>query len=300
MEPTVVTKCPLCQSTNRRVLYKGTNQPGSKGMFEPSTYLCTSSGYGRFPDIMACLDCSLYYLSERPPAKTLEAMYSGIEDQTYLKEEAGRIKTFGEAMKDLNKYCPSKGKMFEFGSYTGVYLELAQKQGWTVMGGEFSTWARGIALNHRGIKLVHSDDDLPPSLKGDFDAVVMWDVIEHVTDPVDMIDRAARLLKKGGVIGLSTMVLDSLSARILKDKYPFLMEMHMIYFTEKTLLGLLKSRGFEILECKRHARYVSAAYMFNKIPALTKLTQHPVIGPFLHKNFVKLSVGLRDVYARKK
>lgn len=299
MHDTSVQQCPLCQSPKRKLYFKGTQGEKPHGAFEYANYACTSCGYGKHPDIVQCLQCQLIYSSKRPSENALKDIYSQVEDETYLKEEQGRVKTFTKALDDLQEYCPSKGKMFEFGSYVGVYVELAKQRGWDIVGSELSSWARGKAKEKRDITLLSSVDDLPNSAQGTFDSVVLWDVIEHVADPVDMIQTSAKLLKKGGVLGLSTMVLDSLSARLMKKKYPFLMEMHLIYFTRKTLYKILERAGFEVVSYKRHKRFVSLAYLFSRWPQTFGLLQRPTIKRFLHNRFLSLSAGVRDVYARK-
>ncbi len=299
MDYVTVDHCPMCHSKKSSIYYKGTSTVTTKAV-DASVYACTSSGYGRFPDILKCSDCHLMYSSRRPTPKALQDIYTQVEDNLYLQEEAGRLKTFGVAIDDLNRFCPKRGKLFEIGSYTGVYLEIAKKKGWDVEGAEFSAWARQIALQKRGLKLLASTDELPKEKNGTYDAVVLWDVIEHVSDPNALIKKAADLLKSGGVIGVSTMVLDSVSAKLMRKKYPFLMEMHLLYFTRKTLEGILKNHGFEICAYQRHKRYVSLSYLFGKFPGLSLLIKHPKINSMLQQRFMRLSVGVRDVYARKK
>lgn len=300
MDYVTVEDCPLCHSRKKGIYYHGTNKNTESKAFDKNIYACTSSGYGRFPDILQCLDCHMIYSSKRPTPDALKDMYTQVEDNLYLQEEAGRVKTFGAALDDLNRFCPKRGKLFEIGSYTGVYLEVAKSKGWAVCGAEFSSWARQVALQKRSLKLLSSADDLPKEENGTYDAVVLWDVIEHVSDPNALINRAAELLKEGGVIGVSTMVLDSVSAKMMRQKYPFLMEMHLLYFTRKTLEGILKNYGFDICAYQRHKRYVSLAYLLGKFPGLSSLLKHPRIGTMLQKRFMRLSVGVRDVYARKR
>ncbi len=300
MAYTLVTACPVCGSHHKDLYYKGTQATESNRLSHQADYACTSSGYGRFPDIYQCRDCRLIYSGQRPSTEDLHQLYAQVEDEVYLKEEAGRVKTFEKALLDLNALCPDKGKLFEFGSYTGVYLELAKAQGWEVSGVELSDWARGIAQNKRGLSLFKSIDEIKHPRQNAFDAVVLWDVIEHVHDPSAMVAEASRLLKPGGMLGLSTMVLDSVSASLLKSKYPFLMEMHLIYFTRPTLIRLLETQGFDICQFNRHARYVSWGYLANKMPQLSFLKNSPAVSRALQNNFFCLSAGVRDVYARKR
>ena len=54
-----------------------------------------------------------------------------------------------------------------------------------------------------------------------FDAITLWDVIEHVPDPLDTMRRVASLLKPGGVVMILTPNLGSpLRARLLQGRAP--------------------------------------------------------------------------------
>jgi len=295
-----VEDCPVCHSKNRELYYKGTAGDHAAKDAGTGDYACTASSYGIYFDLMKCRDCHLIYAGVHPSQEDLEELYSKIEDPLYCDQEEGRVRTFSRALKDLDRFCPAKGLMFEFGSYTGVFLELAKNDGWSVDGIELSGWARDIAFKKRGIDLRSSIGSVPAARSGTCDCVAIWDVIEHVSDPVKLLRQAAELLKPGGVLGLSTIVLDSFSARLMAKRYPFLMEMHQIYFTSKTLLGLLERCGFEILEHKKHARFVSWFYLFTRNKNLAFLNNSPLLAKVLKKRFVQLSVGVRDVYARKR
>ena len=295
-----VDTCPVCASRDRDLLYPGTAGDHRKAKFDPARYLCTASDYALYYDIFKCRGCSLIYAGIKVPDGALEKVYGDVEDGVYLAEEKGREKTFRSMLKEIARHCPGRGKMFEIGSYTGVYLDLARRDGWEVTGAEFSTWARRVAREKRGLELLSRAEDVPPSGKGMFDAVVMWDVIEHAGCPQELVRKAHELLKPGGVLGLSTIVLDSISARALKHRYPFLMEMHLVYFTSKTLCRLLEDQGFKVVSLRRHRRFVSVMYLLNKVPVLAFLKKAPVLSRALRKVFFKVSVGLRDVYAVKK
>ena len=299
MKYLIVEDCPVCHSRNKDLYYKGTAGDHTLKDMGFENYACTASSYGIYFDLMKCRDCALIYAGIHPSQKHLEEAYAHIEDPLYLEGEEGRVKTFQRALKDLDRFCPGQGRMFEFGSYTGVFLELAKDDGWTIDGVELSHWARDIALKKRGINLRASIEPMTGSQRGAYDSVVIWDVIEHAADPVKVIQQAGELLKPGGVLGLSTIVLDSLSARLMKKRYPFLMEMHIIYFTRKTLVALLEQAGFEILEYKKHARFVSWWYLFTRSKYLKFLHSNPYFTKVFKKCFVQLSMGLRDVYARK-
>ena len=291
-----MTCCPVCGSGRRWLRYKG-NISGRD--LDPENYACTASSIAKYHDILTCQDCGLTYSGYRASEEALVGLYSRVVDSTYEAGEGGRTRTFSSAVDSLNCLCPSKGQLLEIGSYTGIFLDLARQQGWDVCGVEFSEWARRMASEKRGIASFSSVDEILAKGPACFDSVVMWDVVEHVPDPRRLLMQAHRAMKPGGLLGLSTIILDSLSAKLLRSKYPFLMEMHLIYFTRNTLETLLKQCGFEIVVYRRHRRYVSCAYALGKYAFSRPLKRIPPLWRYLSRRWFVSSVGLRDVFARK-
>lgn len=295
-----VESCPLCGSRDRRIVYKGTLGPADIRDPHPDNYACTASSLAMYGDLFRCEACGLIYAGFQPSERRLGLLYQQVVDRVYEQEEEGRCRTFAKAVGDLTVLCPAKGRLCDIGCYTGVFLELARERGWDVYGLELSDWARAIARDRRNLRCFASFAEMKNLGNAFLDAVVMWDVIEHVPHPRQLVTQAGGLLKPGGVLGLSTIVLDSLSARILGRRYPFLMEMHLVYFTRKTLVRLLEECGFDVVAYRRHRRYVSVAYVLGKFAVFRPLKKVEPLWRRMGQCFFSSSVGLRDVYARKR
>ena len=86
-----------------------------------------------------------------------------------------------------------------------------------------------------------------------FDVVTMWDVLEHLPDPMKTITEARQILKKGGVLALSTVNIASLNAWLQKEKWRYLYPPeHLFYFTPKSLKKILHDYKFSNLSFKTH------------------------------------------------
>jgi cyclopropane fatty-acyl-phospholipid synthase-like methyltransferase len=104
-----------------------------------------------------------------------------------------------------------------------------------------------------------------PEIQGQFDAVVSWDVIEHVPDPKRFLEEAHSLLRPGGVLAVSTIDIDSRFARIMGRHWPWIMEMHLYYFGKGVLEHMFQSAGFDVLRVEPYRHYASLRYMFRKL-----------------------------------
>jgi SAM-dependent methyltransferase len=202
-----------------------------------------------------------------PEASGLAAAYGAVEDPAYLAEEAGRRRTFAGSLARLRALRPA-GDLLDVGCYAGTFLTLAREAGFRVTGLELSRWATGIARARLGGRVARGGLPALPFGPGRFDVVTGWDVIEHLAAPREALAAIHRVLRPGGLLALSTHLLDSAAGRWLGACYPFLQEMHLVHFTRPALGAILEATGFRLLRLAGHTRYVSARYLAGRLVAL--------------------------------
>lgn len=98
----------------------------------------------------------------------------------------------------------------------------------------------------------------------------MWDVIEHLGDPAGELAMANRLLRPGGTLVVHTMDIDSLFARVMKDRWPWLMEMHLFYFSRQTLCRMVESAGFHVIRSLPQGRFTRLGYLVTRVRAFSR------------------------------
>src|SRR5439155_13095049 len=150
---------------------------------------------------------------------------------------------------DLERWCPSRGRLLEFGASYGRSLALARERGWDVAGVELSPTASEYARTHFGVAVFNCDLADAPLADGSFDAVIGWHVLEHVRNPQEQLLRLAALLKPGGVLGLRVPNIASFGARVAGQWWPWMCPpAHLWFFSPTTLPRLLHACGFEVQE----------------------------------------------------
>jgi SAM-dependent methyltransferase len=92
-------------------------------------------------------------------------------------------------------------------------------------------------------------------------------VIEHLPDPALDIRAIHGALRPGGIFAVSTMDVDSLFARVLGRRWPWYMQMHLVYFSRQTLCEMLRREGFEIADVRLHTRRVRLSYLVSRLDA---------------------------------
>jgi SAM-dependent methyltransferase len=161
---------------------------------------------------------------------------------------------------------------------------------------EPSRWAVEQAREH-GLRMIEgtlATSELP---EGSWDVVTMWDVIEHVADPLGEMQQAQRLLKPGGLLVVHTMDIDSLFARVMGGRWPWLMEMHIYYFSRRTLKAMLEQAGLTVIRVEPQGRYLRLGYFATRIggfsPSLGRLLGR--VFRLLHLSDVPVPLNFGDL-----
>jgi ubiquinone/menaquinone biosynthesis C-methylase UbiE len=225
--------------------------------------------------------------------------YEAVEDPLYVEERAGRVLTFQRHLKPLERHTgpPSGRPLLDVGCHTGVFVEIAARHGWDAWGVEPSRWAVDLAQG-RGLRVVQGTLETADLPEATFDVVTMWDVIEHLIDPSSALERVHRLLKPSGLAVLHTIDIESLFARLMGARWPWLMEMHVFYFSRRTLRAMLEKCGFQVLSDRPQGRYLRLGYLMNRVGALVPLVGRPAewLVTTLNLRGVAIPVNLGDLF----
>ena len=175
----------------------------------------------------------------------------------YISDEVNIRRTARRRIKALSRYIPS-GKLLDVGCAMGFFLDEAKTLGWQVSGIDVSGFGVNYARSHFGLDVFHGELTELAVAEASFDLITMWDVIEHVSDPSAYIRQAAKLLRKGGCLSLSTPDVESLPAKIYGKRWVGykLSTEHVSYFSFRTLKRLLEEEGFELVSSGHVGKHV--------------------------------------------
>ena len=222
--------------------------------------------------MVKCKTCGLVYLNPRLNERGLTKFYEtyfrqrGTSDYD-IEQTNASPRLINRFLNEIEKRVPFKAKLLDVGCGRGVFLQIAKARGWDVYGIEFSriaaSEARQKGLEVKAGTLIQAK--YPTSY---FDVVTLFNVIEHLQDPLALIKETNRILKNGGILLIRAPNIDWLEfspvilirkfRRFLKtitDKnYYFsktgilnmFMIQHLYYFSRKTLKSLLEKAGFYI------------------------------------------------------
>ncbi len=235
------TSCLLCGSAACTPLYTTHDR------------LCGVPGAYR---LVRCDRCGLIYLSPRPVAEAISQYYP----EAYDPFVAQRLDEMPLPLRlsiryGLRKRCRlvrryrPRGRLLDVGCATGQFLaEMTSYPGWEVAGVEPSASAAEFARAAYGFPVHHGDLASAHFPTAAFDAVTLWDVFEHLYDPLALLAEARRILAPDGVLILRTPSLDSWDARVFGPYWAGLdSPRHLAVFSRQTATRALAAAGFELL-----------------------------------------------------
>jgi len=292
--------CDLCGQDNYLVVYKGTlkEEEGT------AANVFKSSGHARSEDtIVKCNNCSLAYVNPRLKAEKIISGYTQGSDDAFVSQIKGRESTSLAGIKYIEKFS-RPGKILDIGTAGGTFLAIAKKRGWQVYGVEPNKWLCDFAQKHYGIYIQPGTIDNLNYPDGHFDVISLWDVLEHVPNPTEVLQKCHRLLKPGGYLYLNYPDYNSYASRVMKGRWIFLLSVHIYYFTRSTIAKMLEKTGYQTLNYRTHFQTLNLGYLVTRMKPYSKiLYKLGNLGTsLLHiKNFpIKYWLGQTGVIARKK
>jgi 2-polyprenyl-3-methyl-5-hydroxy-6-metoxy-1,4-benzoquinol methylase len=245
-------------------------QPWRKSNLGPeplssSSFRITDAAYGCTLELVRCRACGFVQLATDVD---LTPFYARMDDDAYEATRPFRALEAGKLLDRLSPAGPGS-RLLDVGAGSGVLVEEAVRRGWVADGVEPSAWlvARGRA---RGLS-VHAGTLPHPALNPPYDAVTLVDVIEHVTEPRDLLREVRRVLRPGGQLLVVTPDVRSFPARMLGYRWWHYRIAHVGYFSLGTLDTLLSGSGFTLQDWRRPTRHLPLDYIWTRAARLLPL-----------------------------
>ena len=158
---------------------------------------------------------------------------------------------FRSAVEDLRDAGAGGGRLLEIGCAYGFFLAEA-KPYFEVEGIDVSESAvrfcrsRGLEVE-RGSLTEEYVRQRPP-----YDAAVMLDVVEHLTEPDRVMELLRRAMKPGGRLLISSGDWESNGSRIAGSHWRLMTPpQHTFFFSPRTMSAMLARVGFDVIQCRK-------------------------------------------------
>jgi 2-polyprenyl-3-methyl-5-hydroxy-6-metoxy-1,4-benzoquinol methylase len=244
--------CPLCES-------------------RPARTLATEIFAGYHFGVVQCVNCGMVYTKPRPSAAWRAAFHDpkfrnmlvdrGVIAETHrvpeskvsvfdLEHQTAHVPSFERGLQVLGD--SNRRRLLDVGCSAGRFVALANERGFEAEGTDIQPEAVQQGRAHFGVRL-HCGDLLAQGFPaGSYDVVTMWDVLEHLPDPVAYLREVARILKWGGRVlvqvpnnSIRVLLLAAGLKRPKPGEYPMISFEHIQHWTPAMLTRALQRAGFE-------------------------------------------------------
>jgi SAM-dependent methyltransferase len=196
--------------------------------------------------LVRCPACSLVWLSHPPKPAEMHLHYT--DDYHKLISAAGNAPNRWKQRKaDVEKFKTS-GALLDLGCSSGSFLESMRSDSWKLFGIEMSTETAKRAEAKTGAQVFVGDIlDAPFPLKS-FDVITCFDVLEHVYEPRQVVEKVATWLKPGGIFYFQVPNIDSAEERVFGTYWHGLeLPRHLFHYSPASLRSLAKAAGLEVV-----------------------------------------------------
>jgi 2-polyprenyl-3-methyl-5-hydroxy-6-metoxy-1,4-benzoquinol methylase len=204
-------------------------------------------------------------------------------DREHFEPYEGKIRYVHALVRLLARYGVPDGRVLDIGSGFGFFLRALEESAYEPYGLEVSEYARERAREHTSAPIVtQSADDTLPFDTDFFDAVTMFDVIEHVEDYPSMLGECRRTLRPGGRIFVATPSGHSIARFLLGRRWSWYKDpTHVHMFTPGSLERALKEAGFDQVESMTYFNFYivgDATTSLRPLRRVGRFVRMPLVG----------------------
>lgn len=276
--------CAICSSERYRVL-------GYHGGW------AHHRGLGIASRIVRCRDCGFIYANPTPFPR--DHSHYADTDQYFRTHQVEQKVAACRALLGIAEELRDgrKGRLLDIGCGRGESLVAARESGWEAEGIEPSEDFARYGRETLGVNVRHGFIEQTDYQDGEFDFVILNAVLEHVYEPMPLLQEARRLLRPGGLIFLDVpneaglyFTLGSLFFKLQGRKWslnlsPTFEPYHVAGFSPRTLNFALERAGFRTERMRTYPAKFSEGQLSRKklIAArlLEKLSRLTNSGSFL-------------------
>jgi SAM-dependent methyltransferase len=192
--------------------------------------------------LVECRTCAFAW--QWPPRRDLDksvahasSRYVEPQDNAYY-DPATRAKVAREQLGFIRELTGAPTRLLDVGAGDGAFVMEAARQGWSAVGVDP---AAPVCRddNPRFVRGLLSD--LPPEER--FDVITLWDVIEHLDSPMDVLAAATKLLSPGGHLVIETGNYQSADRIAAGQSWWCYADDHRWYFAPPIVMGMLSRLG---------------------------------------------------------
>jgi len=222
-----------------------------------STEIITSFVVNRFRHVR-CKNCNMVYVSPRLKSSIVDTLYNEKAYTEFYKIKLIPAIDYRRNVLAVNKYnqiaqyFSKPGKVLDIGSGLGEVLSVFQEHNWDATGIEFNEFAASYSRETFGLNIVNrSIYDFDLSEK--YDVIMLWGVLEHLSEPLQILKKAHELLENDGILLVEVPSADSVLVRYYEKSLRPVDRIiegdrHIMLFSVQGFMEMTEKAGFSPVE----------------------------------------------------
>lgn len=232
-----------------------------------------------------CKNCGMVYVSPRLKARIINLLYNEAPYIDFYKIKLIPSIDYRKNVLAVNKYnqiaryFKKPGKVLDIGSGLGEVLSIFQENKWDCTGIETNEFAADYSHKKFKLKIINENIYDIKSLKK-YDVIMLWGVLEHLYEPMKILNKVNKLLSKDGILLLEVPSADSVLVRYYErtqKRVDRIIEgdRHIMLFSLRGLIEMTGKTGFTPIEILSNGLDISTLNRLelnNKLP-LTQVNE---------------------------
>jgi SAM-dependent methyltransferase len=216
--------------------------------------------------MVVCNSCGLMRSDPVADEELLAELYAS-SSFDYTDEIETIQATYGRVLGRLERRTARRDALLEIGCGNGFFLQQARRQGWREV--------RGVEPSADAVRRA------PPELDGaivrdvmrgglfapeTFDAVCLFQVLDHIANPGALLEECLAVLRPGGCILALNHNVAAWSARILGERSPIVDIEHTYLYSPATMRAIFATAGFVDPRVSSVWNTYSVSYLAQLVP----------------------------------
>ena len=220
--------CPVCGGQRSRSIYTEARDPISLDCF----------------NVVECSACRMVHIAPVPSSmdRYYPRKYRGYGP--FVTRVLGAL--YNLRVSRWARLGPQGGSVLEVGCGPGLMLAAFKRRGWRVLGIERNEEAAELGRRSHQVEIVSTPlEALPADAR--FDLILMFQVLEHIGEPVSLLCECAKRLAPGGRLIANVPNFASWQSRFAGPQWLHLdVPRHLNHFTPQTLAATLDRAGLTL------------------------------------------------------
>jgi SAM-dependent methyltransferase len=203
-------------------------------------------------DVVKCDNCGLIFACFLPTPVQLEDFYNKHKQptkeriETYLRGRTSRERRNRRKLSYLEKIQGHKGRLLDIGCGLGLLVKDASERGWQAQGIDLDKDLIEYGTKTFHVDLIHTRLEEANFPDGYFDVITMFNLLDHIGEPLTFLKEVERVLRPGGVIYLNLHDAGGWKAKKFKENWSaYCPPGHLYYYNLGTLEAMLHKTGLK-------------------------------------------------------